>query len=254
MSTDCVRRARSVWPTCPCDTCRTQRARTAKLNRAGRYHRPSADQAWAVIDRLLAQDWTASAIASGAGLPDRTIQGAIYERATTGHAKRFGRGVTLAVINHGQPARGSIGATGTMRRLQALAAIGWTLQDVADRTALPFSTLASIRSGVTTAVRVHIAQAIGAVYDQLCMTPGPSARSRAHAVKVGWVSALAWDDIDTDEHPDTGTPGGREMTPAELTEHVTRLTRAGLSAAQISDRLGIARRTVVRHRAKAVAA
>lgn len=102
-------------------------------------------------------------------------------------------------IDHilGRPRR--VDATGTIRRLQALAAIGWSTVDLAEYLDRSPCDLRKTRTGYWPTVRRGTAQAVAALYEQLCMTPGPSKVARAAAARGGWLPPLAWDDIDTDE-------------------------------------------------------
>jgi hypothetical protein len=100
-----------------------------------------------------------------------------------------------------------IDATGTRRRVQALAAIGYTFgqmgehmgrcHDVAQRLAH--------NHGV---VRATTAEEVAAMFRQLAMVPlvgWKADQTRRAAVRRGWVSLLAWDDIDDpSEQPNTG--------------------------------------------------
>jgi hypothetical protein len=161
--------------------------------------------------------------------------------------------------------------TGTRRRLQALAAIGWTSTDLAvrlgvDRTAVSENMRYEGPVLVTTAARTR------ALYDELSMTPGPSAIARARALAKGWAPPLAWDDDTIDDpkakpyrqtkYEQTQTYrtvdevavervlAGEvlELTEAEREVVVERLARLGLADGQIADRIGVWTETVLRTR------
>ena len=86
---------------------------------------------------------------------------------------------------------------GTRRRLQALGAIGWTAADIAAETGLTSHSVHDIRGRAGRLwVSSAAAQAIADVYEQLCMTPGPSRVTRLRGRDYGWLPPLAWDDID----------------------------------------------------------
>lgn len=96
-------------------------------------------------------------------------------------------------------------AIGTARRLQALVAIGYTGQYLSDRFGWPKVTLWRITGKGQPNVEVNTARMVAELFDELSMTPGPCKRARSRAKKLGWVSSLAWDDIDDpNEKPDTG--------------------------------------------------
>lgn len=96
-----------------------------------------------------------------------------------------------------------IDATGTVRRIRALQALGWRYRDIDEAAGYGGRNWAH---NLTTQGRVHLdtAEKVDLVYRRLGMTPGPSDRVRRHALKMGWPPPLAWDDIDTDEQPDFG--------------------------------------------------
>lgn len=95
----------------------------------------------------------------------------------------------------------TVDKTGTVRRIQALWAIGWTSAHIAK--ACGWGAPQAVTEIV--AVRSHTyratAETVARVYDELCMTLGPSAKNRRDAARKGWAPPLAWDDIDHDEAP-----------------------------------------------------
>ena len=233
----CIRARHAVWTTCRCTRCIVDVRRIKKVQEHGRYRRVPSTAAWDVIDRLRTAGWTSSAIASATGIPESTVTHAV-RRGRDGWA--WGPRHSAAIINHGTPTTGQVGAYGSRRRLQALAALGWTLDALTARTGLGFTTLAAIRSGVTTRVGVTLANQVAAVFDELHMVPGPSIRSRQHAASQGWVSALAWDDIDDPaEVPNIGGRlDGRSSSLIDDLEHL--LDTAGPWTWQgITSRLGV---------------
>lgn len=109
---------------------------------------------------------------------------------------------------HSGCARTRIDATGTRRRLQGLACLGWTFTELGER-------LGTTRQAVQNWAKADTvwpatAQRITALFAELCMTvpahpPGYAAgtaeRVRIQARKNDWVPPLAWDDDDID-NPD----------------------------------------------------
>lgn len=98
-----------------------------------------------------------------------------------------------------------IDSTGTIRRIRALMALGWRYSDI-DEAA---GQRTSWTHNLTNQKQVHLdtADRVARIYDELSMTPGPSNRLRALALKYGWHPPLAWDDAtidDPDEQPNLG--------------------------------------------------
>jgi hypothetical protein len=85
---------------------------------------------------------------------------------------------------------------GTIRRLQALAAIGWRWTDMAAH--LDTGTWQSVQNLAIrergTAVTVTTAARVDNLYRRLAGTPGPSETTRRRAAAKGWAPPLAWDD------------------------------------------------------------
>jgi hypothetical protein len=148
-----------------------------------------------------------------------------------------------------------VSAVGTQRRLQALAAIGWSSRVVAGRLGVTPQTLRRLHEQVH--VWTTTRDRVAAVYDELSMTPGGCRRAQTWAVKRGWLPPLSWNDEEMDDPAATpmgvrtGNEPSRMNRDTDLQERVLVLTRAGLSAAEISVRLGTNPRYVQRVRARA---
>jgi hypothetical protein len=95
-------------------------------------------------------------------------------------------------------------ALGTQRRIRALMALGWTGRDISNRcgwaSAEATTEITKDRQFVYTATAAKIA----GVYEELCMTPGPSLKGLREAARKGWPPPLAWDDIDDPNETPTG--------------------------------------------------
>ncbi|MFK4801723.1 hypothetical protein ACI3K5_23950 [Streptomyces sp. MPA0124] len=111
-----------------------------------------------------------------------------------------------------------IDATGTRRRLQALAAIGWPVSSLHHH--INIITVSSLeRLRFNQQVTARVARAVRDVYQWASVgtaedhgiTPWIAERGRGHATRRGWAKPVAWDDdtIDNpDAHPDiTGQCG-----------------------------------------------
>lgn len=105
-----------------------------------------------------------------------------------------------------------IEATGTVRRIQALVAIGHTLTAIANELGWTLQNLSKmVHAGSTpyaARVEVRTAQAVAAVYDRWSMTVPTgwvAERARRHAANQGWPPPLAWDDDHVDDPMATPT-------------------------------------------------
>lgn len=163
-------------------------------------------------------------------------------------------------------AQHTIPSTGTIRRLQALAALGWPSHEIAARLGCDRTSVEHLRRQARPVVLAITAAKIAGVYDELCMTPGPSPVSRRRALEKGWVPPLAWDDIDHDAAPNLGAARDDEVDAAavertlagdrvplnrpERVEVIRRLASRGLSDAEMGAVVGISSRSVCRIRAE----
>jgi hypothetical protein len=80
-----------------------------------------------------------------------------------------------------------IDSTGTIRRIQALVALGWPMAVLGERRGVTGRNLHRLLS--QTRVHRDTAANIAALYDELSMTIGPSQRSRYLARGNGWAGA-----------------------------------------------------------------
>lgn len=159
-----------------------------------------------------------------------------------------------------------VDATGTRRRVQALARIGWPLSELADRLGVRFQNVHDYTTRERT--RRTSAAKVAALYDELSMIPGPSSSAAKRAAAKGWAPPLAWDDDTIDDpraRPNWGVAASRlvkpiddiavtramhgdrvRLTRQERAEAARRLKAHGLSANEISRRLHIEQRSVQR--------
>lgn len=91
---------------------------------------------------------------------------------------------------------------GTVRRLRALQALGYTIPDIAREAELAVKTL---RNPIFRGDSVYrtTADAVAITYERLSMTPAPDSRgaryARTMARKNAWAPPLAWEGIDIDD-------------------------------------------------------
>jgi len=126
--------------------------------------------------------------------------------------------------------------TGSIRRVQALTAIGWSQEAIAKAAGMHRGTMScALYRQRSTSVEFH--QRIADAYERLCMTPGPSSRARAHAEREGWAPPLAWDDIDNDPEP-KGIRNVEGKTRVDIDEWLELVT-AGEDGIRAARRLGV---------------
>lgn len=142
--------------------------------------------------RLLAAGWTRREIATRAGLERRTINSvAVGERPTV---HRYTAGAIVKLRPQDAPAR--VLPHGTVRRVQALALMGWPATQIAAEAGLSRSFMGDMMSGRLRRIPREAAAAVAAVFRARWQDYGPSSIARTVAARNGWVSVWAWDDID----------------------------------------------------------
>lgn len=144
----------------------------------------------------------------------------------------------------------AIPATGTMRRLQALSALGFTFDDIGTRVGIAAGTVGQIARGMRVIVTHTTADSVAKVYAELSMSVGPSDRARNRAVSKGWAPPLAWDE-DTIDDPGA-EPAGVPSRPTHLRSYGLDLdewlflVRAGELPERAAERCGVQLTTVDR--------
>jgi len=237
---------------CRCEPCRAAAAKASKAWRRDNYlgvvklvdAQPLKDH----VAMLMASGMSFRAISLTAGYTSRN---ALADSMTRSRV----RPATLARILAVNPKRDNrrdayIDATGSRRRLQALAVNGYSTRDLAARLGHKHAaTVQDIGSGKTPTVRYRTMDAIRDLYEQLWDRPGGNERSASIARSKGWLPALAWDDdlIDKPDHqPDDvrrrGVPGGGSGITLEDIQEARE--QGYVTAEQIGWRLGVKRATV----------
>lgn len=114
--------------------------------------------------------------------------------------KRIRPAVAKALLqvtaNDALHAASRIPSLGMVRRVRALAAIGWSITDQAAELGVGRSQFCNslARDGVS----VERDRAVRTMYERLSGTPGPSPYARRRAERDGWAPPLAWEDEDLD--------------------------------------------------------
>ena len=116
--------------------------------------------------------------------------------------------ITALAKGHVPTDTSHVSSTGTMRRLQALHALGYTWRSLAHETGYSLTGLKTVVYGKWDVVEARNAESVRVAYERLSMrlptSEDPHARSaitsaRNSARRRGWLPPLAWDDIDRDE-------------------------------------------------------
>lgn len=221
------------------------------------------------VTYLVAQNVSCAAIAEVAGTRRKTVA-EIHNGITRRVTADLGRRILAVEVEGNQRLVPPVGAA---RRIQALAAVGYTNTELAARIGVAARQVyqwAHCRS----AVAAGNFRRLVVVYDDLSMRPAqdtPATRyARSVAARNGWVPPLAWDDDDID-NPDAEpqTPAADrgatydearviracrgeliydEMWPAERAEAVRRLNAADKADGEIALILRAEHKTIGKRR------
>ncbi|MEW5810306.1 MAG: hypothetical protein AB1925_12715 [Actinomycetota bacterium] len=140
------------------------------------------------------------------------------------------------------PSLADVDATGTQRRLRALAAIGYTQEYIGDRIGTVQRHIANlmIREKVSGATAHRVAK----VFDELHMTPGPSEIARRRAALKGWLPPLAWDEGTIDDP--AAQPTVVEQQRVLFIDRYLEMVDLGYTDEQIAGKLGYSIETLER--------
>lgn len=120
-------------------------------------------------------------------------------------------------------AGGDVCAVGTVRRIQALSAIGWPSTQLGAQIGHNPRYLSQLLR--RTRIQSRTAEKVDALYRKLNMTVGPSPSTKAYAKAKGWAPPLAWNNIDDPtEKPNTGV-----HVPITAAERIAELHDLGIT-------------------------
>ncbi|MFB6776549.1 hypothetical protein ACFCX0_03760 [Streptomyces sp. NPDC056352] len=215
----------------------------------GQKRRVSADATHDHVQQLVDAGWNFAQISRASGIARRTISPLAIRRYPT-----TSRNVERAIlaVPLGPPPRDQqdTDATGTVRRIRALLAIGHTSQAIADAVGMHRDALNKIARHELPCVRATTARAVASAYRQLALAPGMSVRGRAMAARKGWHGPLAWDETTIDDpeaQPETDGAEqelNRDQLAALRRSEAAHLAQFGVSAHEIAERLDMALSTV----------
>ena len=237
---------------CRCEPCRAAAAKASKAWRRDNYlgivklvdAQPLKDH----VAMLMESGMSFKAIALTAGWSSRN---ALADAMTRKRVTPRTLARVLAVHPELDNRRDAyVDATGSARRLQALAINGWPTRNLAKQLGHKDpATIQHIANGKTPTIRLRTKDDIRRLFDELWDQPGPSKRTADIAKARGWLPALAWDDdlIDRPEHKPEDvrrrgvSGGGSGITLEDIEE--AREQGYG-TAEQIGWRLGVSRDAV----------
>ncbi|MFF4746826.1 hypothetical protein [Streptomyces sp. NPDC001268] len=236
-------RRHNRWQACRCDLCRAAALRAAKTQELRRLRgvAPYVDRGpvAAHVQALLNAQWTKQQIANVSGVSRKTVWNVLYgEHATV----QLGTAQALLTLKPLERPGGPVPAVGAMRRLHALAAMGWTLEWTSRQVGISYTATRDISSGRTMSIQRQHFSAIDRVYRQHAMRLGPSTVARDIARRKQWATAAAWDDIDDPNcTPDLGTedPVNRTTVAAYRLNEIAFLVDCNVSEHEIAERLGM---------------
>lgn len=200
------------------------------------------------VESILAEGIGGERIAEAAGVPRSVILDLRYGRR--GKAATSGPRVLTTVLRvHAEPLmalnaadidRAFLPSQGTVRRLRALVAIGWTQTELSERMGMQVTNFTRLILGYRPRVTAATAEAADDLFRTLWSEPrtgGWADRARRIAVSRSWVGPLGWDDIDAD--PEPAVVDVSEQTKGErVLEDVEWLLEAGEPVEQILAALG----------------
>lgn len=232
---------------CRCDMCRAATAKRSKLWRLQRLrgveHLVDAQPLKDHVEMLMAAGMSFKAIALTAGWASRN---ALTDAMTRKRIMPRTLARVVAVHPELDNRRDAyVDATGSARRLQALAINGWPTRDLAARLGHKDpATVQHIANGKTPTIRLRTKDDIRGLFDELWDQAGPSKRTADIAKARGWLPALAWDDdlIDRPEHQPEDVRrakvngGGSGITLEDIEE---AREQGYVTAQQIGWRLGV---------------
>jgi hypothetical protein len=155
---------------------------------------------------LVASGRTVSSIAAEADLEWSTVQRVRDRLAETVMRTTADKLLALRPV---QDDAALIDATGTVRRIQGLIAMGHSQQTLSEEIGCAFTYISTLAYGRRPTVTFALARSVQRTYGKLSMLVGPSVRARMKAARLGWPTPLAWDDDTIDD------PAGRPDTAVE---------------------------------------
>lgn len=151
------------------------------------------------VRQLIADGWSHGQIAAAARCTSGAISRVSRHRyptiATDLAARILAARPTVSIVEE----RTSVSAVGTIRRVQALIAIGHSLLSIAEASGITKTALGHIVNHSHETITARNARSVANVYADWSEQPGTFARSRNRARDLGWPPPAAWDDDTIDD-------------------------------------------------------
>ncbi|WP_269724178.1 WhiB family transcriptional regulator [Gordonia alkanivorans] len=179
-----------------------------------------------------------------------TIQAILYGRPARGNppARKVLRNTAARVLAIPVPVskvpclRGGrvVPALGSVRRLQALAANGYSQRELWSRLGWPSPQNATqMFAGRVENITVVRAQQVTVLFSQLQMVPGTDRNARARAKAKGWLPPLAWDEDRIDDPTYTPELVDKPRTAEDVFSDFEYLLSMGVGVEDASRRVGL---------------
>ncbi|MET4094589.1 hypothetical protein [Arthrobacter sp. UYCu712] len=239
----------------PCTDAASADERTRQRQHAfGRYDsgRVDADPVRAHMQYLMDNGISIKRMAALTGLAASTVGAIRWGRHERGHApyprvKKTTADKILALkpaLENMAP-NSYVDSTGTVRRVQALVAIGWSQASLGRQLGIePGNFGVFMKASQCTAKR---ALAVRDIYEQCWNKPQTgtdwhsktaATRARNYAKSRGWLPPMAWDDDEIDMPAATPELGGSDKLRDTIGEDVEYMAKTGATRDEIAERLG----------------
>ncbi|MFF9624229.1 hypothetical protein [Streptomyces griseosporeus] len=186
-------------PGCPCHPCRQAEnaydKRRRYLNQTGRTLMVDTAPVAAHLRGLFAAGAGWIQLSAISGCSSSTISNLLAEKNP--QCRRTTANKILAIQpGDAIPNQRRIPATGTIRRLRALVALGHKCADIDTACRIDHSVLTDLLTARRDTVTVGLAKRVADGFEKLSKTNGTHARSLRRAARERWAPPAAWDDID----------------------------------------------------------
>lgn len=191
------------------------------------------------VRSLVDSGWSRSQIATAATCSERSVISLYHGYYATIRADLAARILAAQPRIDIVKGKSYVDATGTIRRVRALIAIGHPVARIAAAIGVHRTPLGKLITHGAERVTAQLARDVAALYKRGAGQPGNSVRARNRAVTEGWHGPLAWDDIDDPNCQPESTVdelGFRERA-ALRREEVIHLAWCGYEPEQIRERL-----------------